>query len=182
MSGTAGSGPGTRGTDLRPRSSPSLASRAGPAHVGADPCLRCGCASPRPDAEPPGRPRSRRSCWCTHPSSSTRRSEPGSGDDGSWARFGYGPGDNPIFDQMHEAGAIVAGATVRRRERCSRVRSRTRSTPRADCTTRCRLVRPGSACTTTRRSRSRGCLSQGVERVAYVDVDVHHGDGPQAIF
>jgi acetoin utilization protein AcuC len=25
-------------------------------------------------------------------------------------------------------------------------------------------------------------LDQGVERVAYVDVDVHHGDGPQAIF
>jgi acetoin utilization protein AcuC len=25
-------------------------------------------------------------------------------------------------------------------------------------------------------------LARGVERVAYVDVDVHHGDGPQAIF
>ena len=25
-------------------------------------------------------------------------------------------------------------------------------------------------------------LAQGVERIAYVDVDVHHGDGPQAIF
>src|SRR5439155_22543934 len=25
-------------------------------------------------------------------------------------------------------------------------------------------------------------LDQGVERIAYVDVDVHHGDGPQAIF
>src|SRR5207247_3830295 len=25
-------------------------------------------------------------------------------------------------------------------------------------------------------------LEQGVERIAYVDVDVHHGDGPQAIF
>ncbi len=25
-------------------------------------------------------------------------------------------------------------------------------------------------------------LEKGVERVAYVDVDVHHGDGPQAIF
>ena len=25
-------------------------------------------------------------------------------------------------------------------------------------------------------------LQQGAERVAYVDVDVHHGDGPQAIF
>ena len=25
-------------------------------------------------------------------------------------------------------------------------------------------------------------LAEGVERIAYVDVDVHHGDGPQAIF
>ena len=25
-------------------------------------------------------------------------------------------------------------------------------------------------------------LARGAERVAYVDVDVHHGDGPQAIF
>jgi acetoin utilization protein AcuC len=25
-------------------------------------------------------------------------------------------------------------------------------------------------------------LARGVERIAYVDVDVHHGDGPQAIF
>ena len=36
----------------------------------------------------------------------------GRGDDGPWGRFGYGPGDNPIFDRMHEAGAIVAGASV----------------------------------------------------------------------
>jgi hypothetical protein len=28
----------------------------------------------------------------------------------------------------------------------------------------------------------RWCLDHGFERIAYVDVDVHHGDGPQAIF
>jgi acetoin utilization protein AcuC len=36
----------------------------------------------------------------------------GHGEDGSWSRFGYGPGDNPIFDRMHEAGALVAGASI----------------------------------------------------------------------
>ena len=36
----------------------------------------------------------------------------GSGEEGDWSRFGYGPGDNPIFDRMHEAGALVAGASV----------------------------------------------------------------------
>ena len=30
-----------------------------------------------------------------------------------------------------------------------------------------------------RRSRSAGCWTSGAERVAYVDVDVHHGDGVQ---
>ena len=36
----------------------------------------------------------------------------GHGEDGDWARFGYGPGDNPIFADMHEAGAIVSGASI----------------------------------------------------------------------
>ena len=40
----------------------------------------------------------------------TRRA--GAGEEGPWGGFGYGPGDNPIFDRMHEAGAIVAGATL----------------------------------------------------------------------
>ena len=52
---------------------------------------------------------------------------------------------------------------------------------RAGCTTRCTPAPAGSACTTTRRSRSAGCC-QGAERIAYVDVDVHHGDGVQAAF
>ena len=66
--------------------------------------------------------------------------------------------------------------------RALRARSRTRSTLPAACTTRCRRERRGSACTTTRRSPSPGCSARASERIAYVDVDVHHGDGAQAIF
>ena len=40
----------------------------------------------------------------------------------------------------------------------------------------------GSASTTTRRSRSPGCSRQGAERIAYVDVDAHHGDGVETAF
>jgi acetoin utilization deacetylase AcuC-like enzyme len=40
----------------------------------------------------------------------TRRA--GHGEDGPWSRFGYGPGDNPVFPNMHEAAAIVVGATI----------------------------------------------------------------------
>ena len=36
----------------------------------------------------------------------------GHGEAGDWGRFGYGPGDNPIFPNMHEAGALVAGASI----------------------------------------------------------------------
>src|SRR5438105_13025153 len=40
----------------------------------------------------------------------TRRA--GDGERGDWRAFGYGPGDNPIFPRMHEAAALVAGASV----------------------------------------------------------------------
>src|SRR5436190_1431446 len=36
----------------------------------------------------------------------------GSGAGGEWGRFGFGPGDNPVFSHMHEASARVAGATL----------------------------------------------------------------------
>lgn len=110
----------------------------------------------------------------------TRRA--GHGEDGPWARFGYGPGDNPIFSDMHEAGALVAGASLEA----------------------ARAVREGSVSHAfnaagglhhAMRSRASGfcvyddpaiaiawLLEQGVHPVAYVDVDVHHGDGVQAIF
>ena len=110
----------------------------------------------------------------------TRRA--GHGEEGPWGRFGYGPGDNPIFTDMHEAGALVAGASL--------VAART--------------VHDGSVSHAFNAagglhhampSRASGfcvyddpaiaiawLLGQGVERVAYVDVDVHHGDGVQTIF
>src|SRR5262245_4861594 len=36
----------------------------------------------------------------------------GHGEQGPWWEFGFGPGDNPIFPQMHEASARVAGASL----------------------------------------------------------------------
>ena len=42
--------------------------------------------------------------------------------------------------------------------------------------------RRASASTTTARSRSPGCSTTASSRIAYVDVDVHHGDGVQAAF
>lgn len=110
----------------------------------------------------------------------TRRA--GHGEDGDWARFGYGPGDNPIFDRMHEAGALVAGASV---EAARAVWSGERDHA---------FNAPGGLHHAMPARASGFCvyddpavaiawlLANGAERVAYVDVDVHHGDGPQAIF
>ena len=107
----------------------------------------------------------------------TRRA--GHGEAGDWARFGYGPGDNPIFDRMHEAGAIVAGASV--------------SAARAVWAEGCdHAFNAAGGLHHAMPDRASGfcvyndpaiaiawLLANGCERVAYVDVDVHHGDGVQ---
>ncbi|MEX0833737.1 MAG: acetoin utilization protein AcuC [Actinomycetota bacterium] len=106
----------------------------------------------------------------------------GSGERGDWTEFGYGPGDNPIFPRMHEAGALVAGGTI---VACDEVWS-----GRSD-----HAFNAAGGLHHAMPSRASGfcvyddpavgiawLLEHGCERVAYVDVDVHHGDGPQAIF
>lgn len=110
----------------------------------------------------------------------TRRA--GHGEEGDWWRFGYGPGDNPIFPEMHEAAALVVGGTLVAAEE---VRS-----GRADHA----FSAAGGLHHAMPERASGFCvyddpavgiawlLAHGCERVAYVDVDVHHGDGPQAIF
>jgi acetoin utilization protein AcuC len=97
-------------------------------------------------------------------------------------RWGLGTGDNPVFPRMHEASALVTGATV----------------------DAARAVWEGSAQHAVNisgglhhamRDRASGfcvyddpavaiawLLAQGATKVAYVDVDVHHGDGVEAAF
>ena len=97
-------------------------------------------------------------------------------------RYGIGTPDNPVFESMHEAAAHVVGHTV----------------------AAARAVWEGSALHAVSfagglhhamRDRVSGfcvyndpavaiawLLRAGAERVAYVDVDVHHGDGVEAAF
>ena len=77
--------------------------------------------------------------------------------------WGLGTPDNPVFARMHEASALVAGATVGRPRRCGTARRAGRSTWPAACTTRCPPGRPASASTTTRRSPSRRLLDLGAQ-------------------
>ena len=98
-------------------------------------------------------------------------------------RYGLGTPDNPVFAGMHEASRAGRGRDAGGRPRGLAGRGpSTRSTSPAACTTRCAGRPAASASTTTRPSRSALCWTPGAERVAYVDLDVHHGDGVQAAF
>jgi len=106
----------------------------------------------------------------------------GHGVDWPWGRFGYGPGDNPIFDRMHEAGAIVAGASVAA-ARAVLDGQAAHAFNAAGGLHHAMPARASGFCVYDDPAVAIAwMLTQGVERVAYVDVDVHHGDGPQAIF
>ncbi len=97
-------------------------------------------------------------------------------------RWGLGTGDNPVFPRMHEVSALVTGASV--------------GAARAVWEgTHTHAVNLSGGLHHAMRDRASGfcvyddpavaiawLLAAGAERVAYVDVDVHHGDGVQAAF
>jgi acetoin utilization protein AcuC len=110
------------------------------------------------------------------------RAAPGSTSARLATMFGLGSSDNPVFDRMHEAAALVTGATI---EAADAVWSGRSSHA---------VALAGGLHHAMRSSASGFCvyndpavaiawlLGHGAERVAYVDVDVHHGDGVQAAF
>ena len=96
--------------------------------------------------------------------------------------FGLDTPDNPTFAGMHEASALIAGATRRAAEAVW--------TGEAD-----RAVSIAGGLHHAMPERAAGfcvyndpaiaiarVLELGAERVAYVDIDVHHGDGVQRMF
>jgi acetoin utilization protein AcuC len=96
--------------------------------------------------------------------------------------YGLHTPDNPVFPGMHEASALIAGATVAAAEAVWKG-----NTPRA-------VSIMGGLHHAMPEKASGFCvyndpaiaiarlLQLGAERVAYLDVDVHHGDGVQAVF
>ncbi|AEA26148.1 acetoin utilization protein AcuC [Pseudonocardia benzenivorans] len=94
---------------------------------------------------------------------------------------GLGTADNPIFFGMHESSALIAGGSLLAARQIA---------AGAD-----RAVNIAGGLHHAMRDRAAGfcvyndcavaiawLLDQGYERIAYVDVDVHHGDGVQAAF
>jgi acetoin utilization protein AcuC len=96
--------------------------------------------------------------------------------------FGLGTEDNPVFPGMHDASALVAGATLAAAravwtgaaQHGASIAGGLHHAMRGNASGFCVYNDPAIAIS--------WLLGQGAERVAYVDVDVHHGDGVQAAF
>lgn len=95
---------------------------------------------------------------------------------------GLGTTDNPAFPGVHEASALIAGASLAAAravfegtaEHAVNVAGGLHHAMAGMASGFCVYNDPAIAIA--------WLLSQGVSKVAYVDVDVHHGDGVQALF
>ena len=96
--------------------------------------------------------------------------------------FGLGTGDQPVFPGMHQASALVAGATL------AAARAVWSGSAQHGAS-----IAGGMHHAMAARASGFGVyndpavaiawlLGHGAERVAYVDIDAHHGDGVQAAF
>ncbi|WP_433546305.1 acetoin utilization protein AcuC [Streptomyces sp. CA-294286] len=98
------------------------------------------------------------------------------------AAYGLGTEDDPAFRGMHEAAALIAGQSVGAAEALWRGDA----SHAVNFAGGLHHAMPGSAagfCVYNDAALAIARLLElGAERVAYVDVDVHHGDGVQAAF
>lgn len=96
--------------------------------------------------------------------------------------FGLGDADNPIFEGMHEAARLLVGGTLAAAQAVASGSVR-------------RAVNIGGGMHHAMRARAAGfciyndcavaidwLLHNGYDRVAYIDIDAHHGDGVQHAF
>ena len=97
-------------------------------------------------------------------------------------RWGLGTGDNPVFPRMHEVSSLVTGASVDAaravwegtHEHAVNISGGLHHAMKDRASGFCVYDDPAVAIA--------WLLAAGAQRVAYVDVDVHHGDGVQAAF
>ncbi|MDF0532145.1 acetoin utilization protein AcuC [Tsukamurella sp. 8F] len=98
------------------------------------------------------------------------------------AAYGLGNDDNPIFAQVHEAAASIVGSTLAGAREIAQGRA-------------VRAVSIAGGMHHAMRTHASGfcvyndvavaiswLLDNGFDRIAYIDVDAHHGDGVQAAF
>ena len=102
--------------------------------------------------------------------------------DSSILGFGLGTGDDPAFPGMHDASALVAGATLAAAhavwngaaQHGASIAGGLHHAMRESASGFCVYNDPAIAIA--------WLLMAGAERVAYVDIDVHHGTGCRRLF
>jgi acetoin utilization protein AcuC len=103
-------------------------------------------------------------------------------DDPFFSGWGLNTPDNPVFDGMHDASALVCGATLAAAEAVWRGEVR-RAVNVAGGLHHAMPARAAGFCVYNDPAVAIArLLDLGAERIAYVDIDVHHGDGVQEMF
>jgi acetoin utilization protein AcuC len=117
--------------------------------------------------------------WAEHPDASD-------GLEGTQLRvaqmFGLGTEDNPVFPGMHEASALIAGATLAAARAAWSGPARHGASIAGGMHHAMAAHASGFGVYNDPAIAISWLLGQGAERVAYVDIDAHHGDGVQAAF
>jgi len=94
---------------------------------------------------------------------------------------GFGSADNPISDELHEGAALVVGATLVGAEAIESGAALHAFSPSGGLH-HAHRDRASGFCTYDDPAIACKWLKDRGHRVAYVDVDVHHGDGVEDIF
>lgn len=110
-----------------------------------------------------------------------RLSSQRSGRSHAW-EYGLGPGDNPIFVGMHEASMRVCAASKEAARRVWQGEAKHAFNPAGGLHHAMRSRASGFCIYNDPAVAINWLLENGADRIAYIDVDVHHGDGVEAIF
>ena len=97
-------------------------------------------------------------------------------------QYGLGLGDNPVFAGMHEASLEVCGASVAAAEAVWTGTVTHAFNPAGGLHHAMPDRASGFCIYDDPAAAIEWLLRHGAERIAYVDVDTHHGDGVQAFF
>ena len=96
--------------------------------------------------------------------------------------FGLGTEDNPVFPGMHEASALVTGATLAAARAVWSDSAEHGASIAGGMHHAMAAHASGFGVYNDIAIAIASLLAQGAERVAYVDIDAHHGDGVQTAF
>ncbi|HEV7829150.1 MAG TPA: acetoin utilization protein AcuC [Pseudonocardiaceae bacterium] len=98
------------------------------------------------------------------------------------AGHGLGTPDNPVFQRMHEASALVAGGSLLAADKILTGHAARAVNIAGGLHHAMRDYASGFCIYNDCALAIRRLLDGGASRVAYVDIDVHHGDGVEAAF